>query len=57
MASLRKEEFKIPHTKQLIERFGEIEDELAALRAVKNFAEFIPAWLQEEFDEEDPFAN
>jgi len=55
MVSLREEELKLPHTKHLVERFREIEDELEALRAVENFADFIPAWLQEEFDEEDPF--
>ena len=55
MVQMRKGELKIPHTKHLVERFREIEQELEALRVVENFAEFIPVWLQEEFDEEDLF--
>lgn len=57
MVQMRKGDLKIAHTKHPVERFREIEQELEALRTIENFAEFVPAWLPEEFDEEDPFAN
>jgi len=53
MTRLSNGELRLPHTQHLSTRFGEIQDELNALRGHGDLQAFIPAWL--EVDDNDPF--
>jgi superfamily I DNA/RNA helicase len=55
LVQLSSGEFRIPHTNVLVTRFREIHNELEHLRTVEEFSEFVPSWLQEQLEKDDPF--
>jgi superfamily I DNA/RNA helicase len=55
MTALSEGSARMPHIQHLVTRFREIQDELTQLRGVEDFAAFVPAWLHNEVNEDDPF--
>jgi superfamily I DNA/RNA helicase len=55
MTQLSSGALRIAHTQHLVARFREIQNELAALQAHQNLQDFIPAWLQGQINDDDPF--
>ena len=55
LAQLRDAQIRIPNTKHLLTRFGEIEAELERLRLLDDIEAIVPGWLQNAINVDDPF--
>jgi superfamily I DNA/RNA helicase len=55
MSQLSDGSVRLPHTQHLVARFDEIRNELIRLQGRQNLQEFIPEWLQNQFNDADPF--
>jgi superfamily I DNA/RNA helicase len=55
MAQLSDGVLQIPHAQHLVARFDTIRAELIALQEHEGLSNFVPAWLQNQVDDSDPF--